>query len=400
MDAIIFTMGTRGDVQPYIFLAQALKEHGHRVTIGTHPCWKELVEESGTAFVPVGPEVDMEYEAARIRGQAKNPALSMLKTMQFVFKMIEGASGKILEQCQGRDLVIVSHSLMGATEAEVLGVKTVNVVLQTQMIPRVKRKKRLKDKIASALIDPQMVRPYNKVRVKYGLPKLKSMDQVMSGSVTLIPISRHVATGSPDWSDKNKLVGYWYREAPEAQLPEELQSFLSAGKPPVLLALGAMAFETGEERDKLELFVRALEQTGHRALIQGFNKTLGNYPLPPTMLRVGAVPHGALFPRCRAVIHHCGFGTAAMAMACGIPSVPVPHVLDQMGFAQDLYRLGVGTKPVPAAKLSVEAIAAALQELDANYEALRAKAVKLAVDIRAENGLETAVALIEAAQKE
>ena len=59
----------------------------------------------------------------------------MLKTMQFVFKMIEGASGKIPEQCQGRDLVIVSHSLMGATEAEVLGVKTVNVVLQTQMIP-------------------------------------------------------------------------------------------------------------------------------------------------------------------------------------------------------------------------------------------------------------------------
>ena len=47
----------------------------------------------------------------------------------------------------------------------------------------------------------------------------------MSGSVTLIPHQPACATGSPDWSDKNKLVGYWYREAPEAQLLEKLQAF-------------------------------------------------------------------------------------------------------------------------------------------------------------------------------
>ena len=60
----------------------------------------------------------------------------------------------------------------------------------------------------------------------------------------------------------------------------------------------------------------------------------------------------------------------------------------------------MGTKPVPAAKLSVEAIAARPAGAGHPLQALRAKAVKLAVDIRAENGLETAVALIEAAQKE
>lgn len=395
MKTIIFTMGTRGDVQPYIFLAQALKEQGHKVTIGTHPCWRALVQESGAAFAAVGEDVNIEYEAAKIRGKAKNPAISMLKTMQFVFRMIEESSGAILENCKGKDLVIVSHSLMGATEAEVLGIQTVNVVLQTQMLPEPKKEKHVKDKIAAAVINPQMVKPYNKIRAKYGLPKLKSMDQVMSGSLTLVPISKYVAEYNPYWDEKTRITGYWYKDSPNAQLPDEVQRFLDQGEKPIVLALGAMSFESTEEQKKLTAFVQAFQKTGHRAIIQGFDKTMRGYPLPDTMLHIGAAPHSRLFPGCHAVIHHCGFGTAAAAMTYGIPSIPVPHVLDQMGFADSLYRLGAGTKPLPAGRLSVESITAAIRELDGNYKKLSDTVRALSSKIAQEHGLETAVRLIE-----
>ncbi|MBR0090129.1 MAG: glycosyltransferase [Lachnospiraceae bacterium] len=36
-DIAVFTMGTRGDVQPYIYLARALTRAKHNVVIGTHP---------------------------------------------------------------------------------------------------------------------------------------------------------------------------------------------------------------------------------------------------------------------------------------------------------------------------------------------------------------------------
>lgn len=49
----MFTMGTRGDVQPYIILAKALSKKGNEVTIGSHPCWKTMVESSGVKFVPI-----------------------------------------------------------------------------------------------------------------------------------------------------------------------------------------------------------------------------------------------------------------------------------------------------------------------------------------------------------
>ena len=56
---VVFTMGTRGDIQPYIYLAQALIKAGYEVTVGTHPCWGNLVTESGVKFIPIGPDIDL-----------------------------------------------------------------------------------------------------------------------------------------------------------------------------------------------------------------------------------------------------------------------------------------------------------------------------------------------------
>ena len=113
----MFTMGTRGDVQPYIFLCKELMRRDYEVTLGSHPCWKGLIEEAGIQFEPIGPDIDIEKEAAIIRGKVSNPALSMLKTMNFVFKIIQNSTKEIYEVCKGKDLIVVSHSQMGATEA-------------------------------------------------------------------------------------------------------------------------------------------------------------------------------------------------------------------------------------------------------------------------------------------
>jgi len=44
MNFAIPTIGTRGDVQPYITLASSLQNAGHRAVVATHPCMHELVE--------------------------------------------------------------------------------------------------------------------------------------------------------------------------------------------------------------------------------------------------------------------------------------------------------------------------------------------------------------------
>ena len=397
---VIFTMGTRGDVQPYIFLAQALRDAGYSVTIGTHPCWNELVTDAGVGFAPIGPDIDIEYEAAVIRGKSRNPMISMLKTMNFVFKIIEQSSGDIYAACKGADLVIVSHSHMGATEAEALHIQTVNVTLQTEMIPKPNKKATVGDKLFGALINPRMVSPYNKIRKQYDLPPVKSLDKVMSRQLNLIPLSRYVVEQNPYWDACNRVVGYWYREADDFQPDERLAGFLRAGDKPVILALGAMSFESAQEKEKLDIFVHAFQKTGMRALIQGFNKTLVDYPLPDTMMSIGSLPHSWLFRQGYCVIHHCGFGTSAAAMLYGIPSIPVPHVLDQFAFAQRIYALQAGVRPIKAGQLSEETLIAALQDLKARYDELHERVEELSLKMREEKGLEKAVELIESVMQE
>lgn len=396
-DIVIFTMGTRGDVQPYIYLAQSLVKEGHSVTIGTHPCWNKLVTSTMIQFTPIGPDIDIEYEAAVIRIHTKNPMFSMLKTMKFVFDIIEKSTKDIYETCKNKDLVIVSHSHMGATEAEALGIETVNVTLQTEMIPEIYKQKTLRDKVFSVLINTQMIRPYNKIRKLYFLPKIKSMDEVMSPKLNLIPISRYIVEQNPYWDKKNKIVGYWYNDDKSYEPEEKLKAFLNVEDKPIILALGAMSFERKQEKEKLDIFIDAFQKTGMRAIIQGFNKTLTDYQLPKTMISIGSVPHSWLFKHSYCVIHHCGFGTSASSLLYGIPTISVPHVLDQFAFADRLYKLKVSVKPIKASELSEEKLISAINELKANYSEMHDRIKDLSIRMQEEKGLENAVILIERA---
>ena len=83
----------------------------------------------------------IEKETAKIRGKHSNQVISMLKTANFIFNMIQESTRDIYNICEGKDLIVVTHSHMGAVEAEVLGIPTVNVTLQTEMIAKKLKKK-------------------------------------------------------------------------------------------------------------------------------------------------------------------------------------------------------------------------------------------------------------------
>ena len=131
-----------------------------------------------------------------------------------------------------------------------------------------------------------------------------------------------------------------------------------------------------------------------RALIQGFVKSLTDYQLPETMMAIGSVPHSWLFRQGYCVIHHCGFGTASAAMIYGIPSIPVPHILDQFSFSNTLYSLGVSTQPVRSSELSEERIIQAISEMKQNYTKIKENVTSISEKIQSEHGLATAVELI------
>ncbi len=58
-------------------------------------------------------------------------------------------------------------------------------------------------------------------------------------------------------------------------------------------------------------------------------------------------------------------------MIYGIPSIPVPHFLDQKGFAMQLYNIDVATKPLKSKDLSKSSIVNALRAVKIDYNLTR-----------------------------
>ena len=112
------------------------------------------------------------------------------------------------------------------------------------------------------------------------------------------------------------------------------------------------------------------------------------------MMALGSYPHSFLFKHGFCVVHHCGFGTTASTLSNGIPSIPVPHVLDQMGFAMQLYDFGVSSKPFESKDLSGETIYEAIIDMKNNYQERCNKVSELSKQILSEGGVNEAANLI------
>ena len=94
--------------------------------------------------------------------------------------------------------------------------------------------------------------------------------------------------------------------------------------------------------DTIRMIGETCAQLGERALIcAGIReyKDLAHYDHVKV---VGEVNHAAIFPACRAVVHHGGAGTVAAGLRAGIPALVLPIGAEQPIWAAAVKRLKVG----------------------------------------------------------
>jgi sterol 3beta-glucosyltransferase len=401
MNIIIPTIGTRGDVQPFIALAQGLASAGHTVTLLSHPVMRALVESHSVCFAPIGPDVDMDEVAAGIRERSRNPWAGLIHAMKFSFEILEKSHTDILEGCRGADLVVISASgAAGKNEAEKLGLPYASVTLMPWGIRYDEPGRPLHKRILYGAIDEFAVqittRPLNRLRKRQGLPPL-GPEGFGSPMLDLIPISPVVYPPNPHWDSQHHITGYWFvQEPPGWQPPDGLLAFLDMGETPLVVSLGAMSRGLAGAHETASMFVDAIQQAGVRAIVQGWEAALKEMSLPATIYPSGPLPYGWLLPHSAGIVHHGGFGTTAAGLRAGIPALVVPHIADQFYWGQKVYDLGVGPRPIPRGKLDTPKLVDALKELleNRNY---RMAASQLGEQIRSENGIVNAVRLLEEA---
>jgi sterol 3beta-glucosyltransferase len=399
MRILIPTIGTRGDVQPFIALAHGLIQAGHEVRLASHPAMKSLVESHTVAFTPIGPDIDFAKEVAAIRSRTRNAIFALIQAMRYGFELLEACHEDLLAECRTTELVIVPTAIAtGKNEAELLKLPYLSVTFMPWAIPYHDPDrpffKRIFYNAMDGLIHLVTTRPLNQIRKRQGLGPVGA-EGFGSARLNLIPISPLVYAPNPLWETNHQLVGYWFTKDPRNwEPPASLVAFIEDGDSPVLVNLGAMSAGDDTTLETARLFIDAVQQVGLRAIIQGWDTAIRKLTLPGNIYPAGPLPHSWLLPHCSGIVHHGGFGTTAAGMQYGLPALVIPHIADQFYWGQRVYELEVGPRPIMRSKLNMQDVVIGLDELARN-EKLSTTAYMLGQRIRSENGVEKAITLIE-----
>jgi UDP:flavonoid glycosyltransferase YjiC (YdhE family) len=212
MRIVIPTIGSRGDVQPFIALAQGLARAGHTVTLASHPVMKTLVESHGVTFVPIGPDIDLAQEVADLRLRSRNSLVGLVRGMRFAFQKLEQAHADILARCRPADLVVVpAQSAAGKNEADQLRLPYASVNFVPWGIPWKDPERPLFKRLAYGLLDALIslitTWPLNRMRRRQGLPPV-GPEGFTSARLDLVPVSPAVYAANPHWAPQHRVVGY------------------------------------------------------------------------------------------------------------------------------------------------------------------------------------------------
>ena len=402
MRVLIVTLGSRGDVQPYIALGQGLQAAGHQVKIATHCNFRVFVESHGLAFAPI--EADMQVLMNTDGGRRMwlaggNTALYAQRFFRTVKPLTRLIAQNCLDAC--REVDIVLGSMLGYWvvygAAEKLGLPLHAAYLQPMhptglypnamfkpLAPSVKNRDRynlFSYEAFNRVLWLLAASMYNDARKHVlGLPPLKYQDLFgdlihRGGPQVLYGYSSHVLPEDPVWPERIRVTGFWYLDPPgHWQPPAHLVKFLEGGPPPVYVGFGSMS--SCRPQETADTVVEALQMAGVRGVLLSGWAGLQPSKLPSSVIQIDEAPHSWLFPQVSAVVHHSGVGTLAAALRAGAPQVPVPFSADQPFWAHTLTELGVAASPIPHKRLTAKKLAAAITQVTSEIPAPRERSTE------------------------
>ena len=392
---LVITMGSKGDVLPFMRVANGLRSLGREVTLITHSYHATLVEAAKLPFIGVGP-ID-EYLAMMANPNLWDPRKgfeALMATYRVLLEQILGAIQSVPTQAHK---VVIAHpfAVPGAAIARECGdiesivaaylapsnlrtchdPLTIGPMAVARWVPMSVRRAlwRFGEK---AWIDPVAVSQINAARAPLGLPQVHSLLSHIADSpdlsVTLFP--SWFAPAVPDWP-RPMISGDFPLLEPEADtgFDANLSAFLAAGPRPLVFTPGTGNIHAA---DFFACALAAVERLGRRAIFLTGERAQVPSQLPASVLWQPYVTLSALLPHAAVMIHHGGIGTTSEALRAGTPQLVTPFAWDQFDNGARVAALGAGMV-TPAKRLRPRTLAASLETL-ATSAAIHASCAEIA----------------------
>lgn len=411
MRVLVNAFGTEGDIRPSLALACGLTASGHQAAICTPTGYADLVADHGVEHLP------MDNSALQLIQSGMTSLRGPRDSVKMARQMPEGMRLMMLDEWEAArtwrpDAIVFHPKCLGALHvAERLDLPAFIALplpffTPTSAFPIPFVSSRTLGKVgnrASYLANHATMLMYgtmiNAFRTDVlGLHRRRRTDDLLhrhdgTPLPALYAHSPHLVPRPADYPDHAHITGAWNRDTwSDWRPPGELTTFLDAGEPPVFVGFGSMGFGRGADRRTASLVTAITKQRRRVILATGWGGVAATAN-SEQVHTVGSVPHGWLFPRTEAVVHHGGSGTTHAGLSAGRPSLICPFLGDQPFWGNRVYDIGAGPPPVPSRKINSTRLAPAVDQL-LNDPAIRQRAVRLGSEIRGEDGVAAAVRII------
>lgn len=417
------TVGTRGDLQPYIALGLGLKNAGYDVLLISSKNEEAFATSFGIAYYALNVDIEKIMEGDDVQKMAKgdNPInfiISHLRGSATLKQTMVAVQEEVWEACRGVDAIIYHPGMPnGYFIANELTIPAIMAspfpVTPTKDYPSIlfydgPRLGKLYNRLTHFIferafwaISKAAVKEFwtRKSRPNVVTASPPTQLQVSSGMPVVYGYSAYLFHRPAEWPANVQVTGNWFiQDEPNWTPPNDLVGFINAGPPPVYIGFGSIKDVT-TFKQTFDIVLEALELASQRAVVAlGWNKLNWHDPFPDRVFLLESAPHSWLFPQMAVVVHHGGAGTTAAGLIAGKPTVIIPHSADQPAWGRRVYELGVGSKPIPRKKLSAHKLADAIQMALAPTVAIKAE--ELSRKMRTENGVDYAVKIIDRFLKE
>jgi rhamnosyltransferase subunit B len=373
---VLVTVGSLGDLHPFIGVALELKSLGHEPIMAVSNNHVEKCRAMGLETHGVFPDYETladeigEAPEAIVRKVMESPDYLIRKIL---LRGLPEATEKIDHVADGANLIVASmFALSGPIIAEKRNIPCVTLLLQPvailsadapSLMPDMPlflrqspgRNGRTWNRFLCTIMRHEMRRRYgktiNSVRHAHGLGSAKVAPIFdVEGDVLL-----HIATYDPLFASipadaplNTQITGFPNFDSGSSQfdgLPPDLEQFLQNGPPPIIFTLGSFAvFAPGNFYTNS---LQAARQLGQRAVLLIGADGAPPADLGPDVCVVDYAPHSQLFPRASCIVHHGGIGTTGQALMSGKPQLVVPFMGDQPDNASRIVAMG-GGRQLPA----------------------------------------------------
>lgn len=382
MHVVLVTIGSAGDLFPFLRMALALVDAGHRISFLGPVQHEPFVRAAGLPFhgLPADPAVldhpDL-WHATRGFGivwQATRPAMAAVPAFMAALPPDEKCTMLV------HPLALPEADLCRAARP---GLSIAAAFLAPSNLPTVHDplmlgpwhvphwvphglRRTLWRSLAARFIDPIALPDVNAARDRAGLAPVTALIDTMFSiadlSILLFP--EWFAPTQPDWPQPHVRSGFPLYEPkldpdPQAALSDELRRFLGQGGRPLVFTPG-----TGnrQARRYFEHAAEAARMLGERAIFLTPHRDQLPAHLPCHVLWQEYVPLRVLLPDVCVLVHHGGIGTTAEALHAGTAQLVVPLAHDQFDNGARVEALGVGVS-LPATRLSTRRLVKRLEGL-------------------------------------